>query len=78
MIEVPPAVRSQAVAAGASRWLDDLPGLVAGLAREWGLKVGRPYRDATEGFVLVVAVTYVGVNWLVDVLYGVIDPRVRV
>jgi peptide/nickel transport system permease protein len=34
--------------------------------------------DATEGFVLVVAVTYVGVNWLVDVLYGVIDPRVRV
>ena len=31
-----------------------------------------------EGFVLVVAVTYVGVNWLVDLLYGVIDPRVRV
>jgi peptide/nickel transport system permease protein len=31
-----------------------------------------------EGFVLVVAVTYVGVNWIVDVLYGVIDPRVRV
>jgi len=30
-----------------------------------------------EGFVLVVAVTYVGVNWLVDLLYGVIDPRVR-
>jgi peptide/nickel transport system permease protein len=31
-----------------------------------------------EGFVLVVAVVYVSVNWLVDVLYGVIDPRVRV
>lgn len=31
-----------------------------------------------EGFVLVVAVTYVGINWLVDLLYGVIDPRVRV
>jgi peptide/nickel transport system permease protein len=31
-----------------------------------------------EGFVLVVAVTYVGVNWVVDLLYGVIDPRVRV
>ena len=30
-----------------------------------------------EGFVLIVAVTYVGINWLVDVLYGVIDPRVR-
>jgi peptide/nickel transport system permease protein len=33
--------------------------------------------EGIEGFVLVVAVTYVGVNWLVDVLYGVIDPRVR-
>jgi peptide/nickel transport system permease protein len=33
---------------------------------------------AIEGFVLVVAVVYVTVNWLVDVLYGVIDPRVRV
>jgi peptide/nickel transport system permease protein len=31
-----------------------------------------------EGFVLVVAVVYVAVNWLVDLLYGVIDPRVRV
>jgi peptide/nickel transport system permease protein len=31
-----------------------------------------------EGFVLVVAITYVGVNWLVDLLYGVIDPRIRV
>lgn len=31
-----------------------------------------------EGFVLVVAITYVGINWLVDLLYGVIDPRVRV
>jgi peptide/nickel transport system permease protein len=31
-----------------------------------------------EGFVLIVAIVYVGVNWLVDVLYGVIDPRVRV
>lgn len=34
--------------------------------------------NGTEGFVLVVAVTYVAVNWLVDILYGVIDPRVRV
>jgi ABC-type dipeptide/oligopeptide/nickel transport system permease component len=31
-----------------------------------------------EGFVLVVAVLYVSLNWLVDVLYGVVDPRVRV
>ena len=33
---------------------------------------------AIEGFVLIVAIVYVGVNWLVDVLYGVVDPRVRV
>jgi peptide/nickel transport system permease protein len=33
--------------------------------------------EGIEGFVLIVAVTYVGINWLVDVLYGVIDPRVR-
>jgi len=31
-----------------------------------------------EGFVLVVAITYVGINWIVDLLYGVVDPRVRV
>jgi ABC-type dipeptide/oligopeptide/nickel transport system permease component len=34
--------------------------------------------QSLEGFVLVVAILYVGVNWLVDLLYGVIDPRVRV
>jgi peptide/nickel transport system permease protein len=33
--------------------------------------------EGIEGFVLIVAVTYVAINWLVDVLYGVIDPRVR-
>jgi peptide/nickel transport system permease protein len=33
---------------------------------------------AIQGFVLVVAITYVGINWAVDALYGVIDPRVRV
>jgi peptide/nickel transport system permease protein len=33
---------------------------------------------AIQGFVLVVAVTYVAINWAVDALYGVIDPRVRV
>ncbi len=33
---------------------------------------------AIQGFVLVVAITYVTINWAVDALYGVIDPRVRV
>lgn len=51
MIEVPAVVRNKAVAAGAERWLDELPALVASLEREWGITVGRPFRDATEAFV---------------------------
>jgi peptide/nickel transport system permease protein len=30
-----------------------------------------------QGFVLTMAVLYVLLNLLVDILYGVIDPRVR-
>lgn len=51
MIEVPAVVRNKAVALGATGWLDELPALVAGLEREWGIAVGRPFRDATEAFV---------------------------
>lgn len=51
MIKVPAVVRNKALAAGAGRWLDQLPALVASLEREWGIQVGRPYRDATEAFV---------------------------
>jgi peptide/nickel transport system permease protein len=31
-----------------------------------------------QGVVLVTAAAYIGINLLVDLLYGVIDPRVRV
>jgi hypothetical protein len=48
---VPPVVRNKALAAGAARWLHELPGLIAGLEREWGITVGPPYPDATEAFV---------------------------
>lgn len=34
--------------------------------------------QAVMGVGLVVGVTYIGINFLVDLLYGVIDPRVRV
>jgi streptomycin 6-kinase len=51
VVDVPPVVRNKAHAVGAVRWLDELPALVAGLEREWGITVGRPYRDATEAFV---------------------------
>ena len=48
---VSPVVRNKALAAGAARWLDELPGLIAGLERDWGITVGPPYPDATEAFV---------------------------
>lgn len=44
-------VRNKAVAAGAAQWLENLPGLVAGLERDWSIVVGRGYGDATEAFV---------------------------
>lgn len=51
MIEIPDVVANKAHAAGATRWLEGLPGLVADLERQWALTVGRPYPDATEAFV---------------------------
>jgi hypothetical protein len=48
---VSPVVRNKALAAGAARWLDELPGLIAGLERDWGITVRPPYPDATEAFV---------------------------
>ena len=51
MIEVPPAVAAKAREVGASAWLADLPGLVAGLERDWQLAQGSPYPDATEAYV---------------------------
>jgi ABC-type dipeptide/oligopeptide/nickel transport system permease component len=38
------------------------------------------FRDypLVQGCILLIAVTYVGMNLLTDVLYGVLDPRIRV
>jgi len=44
-------VRNKALAARAAQWLDDLPGLIASLERDWQITVGRPFPDATEAFV---------------------------
>jgi peptide/nickel transport system permease protein/oligopeptide transport system permease protein len=37
------------------------------------------FRDypLVQGCILLIAVTYVGVNLLTDVVYGVLDPRIR-
>ncbi len=51
---VPEVVRNKALAAGAAAWLDELPGLIAALERDWDITVGRPFPDATEAFVAAV------------------------
>jgi len=51
MVSVPPRVRNKALAVGATRWLTDLPALVEGLERDWGMVVGRPFAGGTEAFV---------------------------
>jgi streptomycin 6-kinase len=51
VIAVRDVVRNKALAAGAGEWLRDLPGLVAGLERDWSVSVGRAYQDPTEAFV---------------------------
>jgi streptomycin 6-kinase len=54
MVDVPPVVRNKARAAGAERWLAELPGLVAELAADWGITIGAPYADPTEAYVAAV------------------------
>jgi streptomycin 6-kinase len=54
-VEVPDAVRAKALTNGASAWLDALPSLVSGLTQEWGCTVGTVYPDATEAYVVGVA-----------------------
>jgi len=48
---VPAVVRNKALAAGAHRWLEGLPGLIADLERDWDISVGPAFADATEAFV---------------------------
>jgi streptomycin 6-kinase len=51
MIDVPDAVRSKALAAGAGDWLEQLAVLVSSLEADWSIVVGRPYRGGSEAFV---------------------------
>jgi streptomycin 6-kinase len=48
---VPAVVRNKARVAGAADWLEALPELVAGLERDWSIRVGASYQDATEAYV---------------------------
>jgi streptomycin 6-kinase len=51
VLQIPDVVRNKARAVGAVAWLDELPGLVAGLERDWAIAVGRPFTEGTEAFV---------------------------
>jgi streptomycin 6-kinase len=51
VVEIPEVVRAKAMDAGAVRWLDGLPSLIAGLARDWRISIGRAYTGGTEAYV---------------------------
>lgn len=51
MVELPPVVREKALAVGAGAWVDGLADLIRSVEADWQLRVGPPYRDATEAFV---------------------------
>jgi streptomycin 6-kinase len=51
VIDLSQVIRNKANLAGASAWVDDLDDLVAGLAREWSITIGRTYEGGTEVFV---------------------------
>ena len=44
----------------------------------WQLRLKDFKRSEKQAFVLISAVGYVVINTVIDVLYGVIDPRVRI
>jgi streptomycin 6-kinase len=53
MIELPAVVREKALAVGASAWIDELPELVRAIEADWGISVGRAFRDSTEALVVL-------------------------
>ncbi|HEY0530745.1 MAG TPA: aminoglycoside phosphotransferase family protein [Actinoplanes sp.] len=55
MEDLPAAVRAKALDAGRAGWLTELPALVGGLSRDWGLTLGAAFGDATEAYVVEAA-----------------------
>ena len=48
-----------------------------GIGRLLVQSMGARDYPAVQGCILTIAVTYVSMNLIVDVLYGVLDPRIR-
>jgi streptomycin 6-kinase len=57
MIELPEVVRNRAIAAGAQRWIDELPELVASLANDWEIEIGAQFDEGTEALVTEAVMT---------------------
>ena len=53
-LDVPALVRQRARANGdaGARWLRELPDVLAALCAQWGLRLGRPFRGGTAGYVV--------------------------
>jgi len=76
MISIPEILRNHAVAAGAERWLDDLPMLVHHLEQQWDITVGRSLAGATEAYVAE-AMTSAGQQVVLKVLVPLSGGRAR-
>ena len=48
-----------------------------GVGRLLVLSIGARDYPAVQGCILLIAVTYVSMNLLIDLLYGFLDPRIR-
>lgn len=76
LIGIPEVLRNHAVAAGAQRWLGDLPVLLNHLERQWDIAVGRPLAGATEAYVAEVT-TSAGQPAVLKVLVPLSGSRAR-
>lgn len=76
MIRIPEVLRNHAIAAGAGRWLDDLPALVAELEERWDIVVGNSLLGATEAYVAE-AMTRAGRPVVVKILVPLSGRRSR-
>jgi streptomycin 6-kinase len=76
MISIPEVLRNHAAAAGAGRWLDELPDLVADLERRWKITAGHAFPGATEAYVLEVT-TRAGQPAVLKILLPLAGERAR-
>ena len=70
------AALAQGVARGQGGPVPDAPP-VPGTSTAVGALIAADFAPL-QGFVLTMAVMYVALNLVIDILYGVIDPRVRI